>query len=107
MFLLYKLISIKIRFMKILLLPFIILPFFLSLNAQVTNSPVIPNQECILTLKDAPSLRGLKLGMSPDEVSKFLGAKVELKDKETSIFVKPRKQDKSPLDELAELGIPP
>lgn len=41
---------------------------------------------CNLTLKNAPVLRGLKLGMTPNAVSRVLGRTLKLKDHETDFY---------------------
>lgn len=68
--------------MKTLVLCFSLLLFASSSSAQITATENKP-EPCNLSLANAPDLQGLKLGMSVDEVSKYLGVKVELKDEET------------------------
>ena len=59
--------------MKVLSIFFVVLVYVITVSAQTTR--------CNLTLKDAPSLRGLKFGMSGDEAVKTLA----LSEKPTSI----------------------
>lgn len=63
--------------MKVLLLIFI---FCFNVFGQTT-------EKCDLTLKDAPILRGLKLGLSVNEVSKILGIEIKLKPKKTNVYL--------------------
>jgi hypothetical protein len=50
----------------------------LSVSAQT--------EDCRLTLNEAPALRGLRLGMSPDEVRNLSGGKLKIKIKREGSF---------------------
>ncbi len=46
------------------------------------------SRTCPLTMKDSPGLRGIKLGMSPEEVSKVTGLTIEPVPSKTRIYIK-------------------
>ncbi|HSK74569.1 MAG TPA: hypothetical protein VK892_22910 [Pyrinomonadaceae bacterium] len=69
-----NILSVKSQVMKFA--PIVLTLIFISLvNAQ--SSPFNP---CLLKLSDAPTLRGLKLGMSPTEAEKIIGTKIVFKN---------------------------
>src|SRR5215203_1825235 len=57
-----------------------LLPLFILILAV---SVIGQTKPCDLTLKDVPTLRGLKLGMTIDEVNKLLQINMSLADEQT------------------------
>jgi hypothetical protein len=62
--------------------------FLLPLLAAVFCSPYAAQETCSLTLKDAPTLQNLRLGMPPEEVQTVFGRalKIKIKKKGWRVF---------------------
>lgn len=71
----------------------------------ILSFSVFSQAPCTLTLKDAPALRGIQLGMTVEDVSALLGETITLTDELTQIYTKREKNEIPTVYKTIDVGV--